>query len=269
MICNKPFIRGGQEFGCGQCLPCRINRQRLWGARLHWEWCHAGSGSFVTLTYSELWVPSELEPRHLTLFLKRLRKSVYPAKFRFFAVGEYGETTWRPHFHLLIFPFVAESLVQESWKFGSVHMGMVEDRSIGYCTHYCTKGLTTFRSMQGRRPEFARMSLRPGIGAGVVDGIPLVRNGLALVDVLNGADVPSGAMVNGRLVPYGRYLKRRLRLKLGLGRLAPAEVTAERAREYLRGSQIDSEMDRRKAERSLNLGKAEAQFSIKRSRRSI
>lgn len=262
-------MRGGQEFGCGQCLPCRINRQRQWGARLYWEWCVAGSGSFITLTYSELWVPSELVPRHLTLFLKRLRKALSPQKIRYFAVGEYGEKTWRPHFHLLVFPFIEISVVEECWKYGSVHMGTVEQGSIGYITHYCTKGMTTFRSLPGKQVEFSRMSRNPGIGAGFVDSIPLTVGGLAMVDALGGGDVPQSAKVDGKDIPLGRYLKRRLRNRLGIGSNAPAEVTRGRVVAYHQGSQCEVEVARRKAARQLNADKAKSLTSIQRMRRSI
>lgn len=259
----------GQEYGCGQCLPCRINRQRLWAARLVWEWYTQGSGLFVTLTYSDLWVPEELEPKHLTDYLKRLRKRIQPQKLRYFGVGEYGELTWRPHFHLCIFPSVEQKAIVECWKFGMVHIGLVEEKSIGYITHYCTKGLATLKSGLQKRREFARMSLKPGIGAGVVDTMPLRVNGLAMVDVLNGQDVPAGCMVQGKLVPYGRYLKRRLRNRLGIGSIAPEGVRSARSREYLELGKCEKEMQRRRDERQLHADSAKAKFELKRLKRSI
>lgn len=35
--------------------------------------------------------------------MKRLRKYLEPVKVRFFACGEYGDNTYRPHYHLILF----------------------------------------------------------------------------------------------------------------------------------------------------------------------
>lgn len=241
----------------------------MWAARLIFEWMVAGSGQFVTLTYSDLWIPSDgkLVPKHLQDYLKRLRRAVEPTKFRFFGVGEYGEQSFRPHYHLCIFPCISDVAIVDCWRFGQVHIGLVEPRSIGYITHYTTKGLST--GVSAHRKEFARMSLRPGIGAGLVDSMPLRSGGLALEDVLSGGDVPPGVVHEGRLLPYGRYLKERLRSRLGRGKKSPEGLLAEKQREYSKGSQDPVEMERRKAERKLQADSAASKQSIKRLRRHI
>ncbi|UOF76956.1 replication associated protein [Microviridae sp.] len=228
----------------------------------------AGSGLFVTLTYSDLWLPADgkLKPEHLRYYIKHLRRSIGEEKFRYFAVGEYGEKSPFSLPPLCIFPSIDQEKIVSCWKFGLVHIGLVEPKSIGYITHYTTKGLTTGKS---ERREFARMSLKPGIGAGLVDSIPLTKNGVAMVDVLSGGDVPSGVVLDGRLLPYGRYLKQRLRSRLGRGKKAPEESSMVKAREYSEGSKSESEMLRRKAERSLHADSAAAKQAIKRLKRTI
>lgn len=98
----------GQAFGCGQCLPCRVNRRRIWTHRIMLEAAQYHDNSFVTLTYDEEKLPVDLSvtPRTLQLFMKRLRK-VYPNRIRYFGVGEYGDQTMRPHYHLALFNFAS------------------------------------------------------------------------------------------------------------------------------------------------------------------
>src|SRR5699024_7911545 len=47
-----------------------------------------------------------LSPRDFTLFMKRLRYyyfEKYKKELRFFACGEYGSSTFRPHYHAIVF----------------------------------------------------------------------------------------------------------------------------------------------------------------------
>ena len=77
------------EYGCGQCMPCRINRRRLWTSRLVLESALHVSNLFVTLTYANDFGPINwsLTPRHITLWLKRLRKMLgYEVRY-FVAIG--------------------------------------------------------------------------------------------------------------------------------------------------------------------------------------
>ena len=63
--------------------------------------------SFITLTYSEDSSPDDgsLRPCDLQKWLKRIRRSVVPAKLRFFGVGEYGDKFARPHYHVALFGY--------------------------------------------------------------------------------------------------------------------------------------------------------------------
>lgn len=105
---GKPF-----NVPCGQCIGCRISYARDWALRCQHE-AHMYSlkklpSSFLTLTYDEKHCPKDksLVPNDLTLFLKRLREyysRVYNKKdIRYFACGEYGERTYRPHYHMILF----------------------------------------------------------------------------------------------------------------------------------------------------------------------
>lgn len=141
--------------------------------------------SFITLTYSPENVPNALDKTHLQKFLKRLRKYIAPVKVRYFAVGEYGDQTWRPHYHLILFgldPIEAQEAVQNCWSFGFVQVGTVTKHSISYCASYVSKKLTKAKE-QGLEPEFALMSRNPGIGHSAVKYIAEIVADQALLDV--------------------------------------------------------------------------------------
>lgn len=187
--------------------------------------------AFITLTYDDLSLPmnGSLVPKHLQDWLKRLRKLWEPRKLRFYAVGEYGDVSWRPHYHVALFGFpacaflrpapncgcVACVLVRKSWNFGFSYVGTLETHSAQYVAGYVTKKLTTRGDprLKGKHPEFARMSLRPGVGALSMDQVATVLQKFNLED--SRADVPSVLRHGTRLMPLGRYLKLRLRKAVG------------------------------------------------------
>lgn len=178
-------IVGDIKLPCGQCVGCRLDRSREWSVRcLHEAKMHK-QNSFLTLTYADDNLPANnsLCYRDFQLFMKRLRKHA-GVSLRFFMCGEYGNETARPHYHALIFGYqfpdllywkkspsgyaVYRSATLESlWTFGNSMIGDVSRESAGYVARYCMKKVTGDRAeahYNGREPEFAHMSLKPGIG---------------------------------------------------------------------------------------------------------
>lgn len=90
---------------CQSCIGCRADKAYEWAirctheAQLHQENC------FVTLTYSDEFLPSDgsLSVLQMQHFMRRLRKKYAPKKIRFYLAGEYGGENDRPHYHLLLF----------------------------------------------------------------------------------------------------------------------------------------------------------------------
>lgn len=260
MICDKPYVQGVRAFPCGQCMPCRINRRRLWSNRILLESCKHEHNSFLTLTYAPDNLPllqaddptsATLAPRDLQLFIKRLRK-ICSRPIRYFAVGEYGDETWRPHYHAALFgvsPLEVE-LVRKAWSIdgkpiGHIMLGDLSRASAAYIAQYCTKKLTAADDprLQGRHPEFTRMSLRPGIGALAVDDIVKSLSGSLGKRMLDATgDVPLSIKIGGKDVPLGRYLRRKIRQGLDLYKVNPAtgEITYGTPEKIL--SQFETEM---------------------------
>lgn len=88
-------------------------------------------------------------------------------------------------------------------------MGNLTPQRAMYIAGYVVKKMTHRLDprLHGREPEFARMSLRPGIGA------------VALTPVISllsqhQRTVPGGLQFGGRMLPLGRYLRRLIAVRL-------------------------------------------------------
>lgn len=256
MICSKPFVRNGAEHGCGQCKPCRINRRRLWTARLILESFLHQRSWFVTLTYAPEHLPQDgsVSPRHLKLWLLKLRKA-YGRPFRYFAVGEYGERGGRPHYHALIFGLEDPRLIATTWGKGHVHIGMVSDASAAYCTGYISKALTA-NHLGGRHKEFARMSLKPGIGAGAVPELARAVRAGADSFIHRHGDVPREVRIAGKKMDIGRYLVNKLRVAVGRSPGLPEDLIAVKQIAFWRRLQNAEELAKRAGKRRHDAARA-------------
>lgn len=215
-----------------------------------------GNCIFVTLTYSELYLPrissvstGTLIPRDLQKFLKRFRKAMEPSKIRFFACGEYGDETERPHYHLAMFNvpqcryhrshFRRSSKgetccdvcdrIRDTWGYGRVQVDDFNSGTAAYVAGYVTKKMTApdDTRLNGRHPEFARMSNRPGIGHDAMEELSATLLKLDL-DQLQG-DVPVTLAHGTRELPLGRYLRRKLRKLMGKDENTPQEILDQMA----------------------------------------
>lgn len=216
---------------------------------------------FVTLTYDDDHLPKTcgckacsgyhesgtLNPKHGTDFLKRLRfdLSTKNRVCRFYWVGEYGDTTQRPHYHALLFGVseIEGDLIQKHWSdrdgkpLGHVLMGECNIHTANYTAQYVTKKLTKSDdpALNGRHPEYARMSNRPGIGAYAADSIGdtlLTKAGTYVLESTQG-EPPSEIMVAGKRQPLHRYLKGRIRRRVGLPELGINSPSAQAAKQRL------------------------------------
>lgn len=255
MLCRSPSSgRGGLYWPCGQCLPCRINRRRVWTHRILLESLQYKDNCFVTLTYSDENIvfakdKPTLVSGDLQRWMKRLRKKV---SVRYFAVGEYGDDTGRPHYHVALFGYPCCSygrsiygwngrkdccaqcnFIRDSWGLGNILVGDLSVKSAQYVCGYVTKKMTAKDDVRldGRFPEFARMSRRPGIGSSSLWEVSseLMRYGLE--NKLD--DVPVGLRHGSRILPLGRFMRGKLRLYVGRDEGSPKEVQIARSAEML------------------------------------
>lgn len=190
-----------QDIPCGQCIGCRLDYSRKWADRLMLEAKNHKFTWFVTLTYDDNHIPLNpvsdpnsgellrfnptLKKRDVQLFMKRLRKAVEPQKIRFYCSGEYGDKTFRPHYHLIIFGLELNDLtfyklsenkdcyynsktLDNAWNNkGYVVVTPATYETMLYTSRYVTKKLKgfegSFYKSHNIAPPFSLMSRRPGI----------------------------------------------------------------------------------------------------------
>lgn len=193
--------------------------------------------AFITLTYSDEHLPENgtLVSEDLQLFIKKLRWHFRPLKVRYFAVGEYGDTTFRPHYHLALFNYpscrrgrtdphrrngccdVCER-IKEIWGKGKIEVAELNIQTAQYISGYVVKKIRKLsdeeiQDLSGRSPEFARMSRRPGLGAGMV---PDLASALLTNRTGEPEHLPYAVQMSRKRYVLGRYLRNLLRKHLGI-----------------------------------------------------
>lgn len=162
------------EIPCGHCIGCKIDRSRMWAFRCLAENRMHLESWFITLTYDDQHLPvdGKIRKRDLQLFFKRLRFNGF--KFRYFASGELGDLSKRPHYHALLFglhldpdklklwkpgkyPLYNHPDIEKCWPFGYAVLGGVSYDSAQYVAKYVIK-------KYGDEDGFITMSRRPGLG---------------------------------------------------------------------------------------------------------
>lgn len=204
------------DIPCGQCLGCRLEYSRQWATRCVLESFESQHNYFVTLTYSPEnessikkdcfrfdvdtgEVVSEFQslslvPEHLSKFIKDLRRYFeYHYNFtgiRFFACGEYGDKTMRPHYHMILFncpipdlkfecsnfqgdPFWSSEILSKIWGKGFVSISSCNFNTCSYVSRYMLKkqkgqGAKIYEDF-GVVPPFTRSSRNPGIARNFYD----------------------------------------------------------------------------------------------------
>jgi hypothetical protein len=165
---------------CGKCYHCLKRRSNQWVFRLLQECKVATSISFITLTYSDEYLPipphiktngkPTLVKKHTQDFWKRLRKNSNSKNLKYYICGEYGERTKRPHYHAIVFNLDAkyqnEQFISDTWQLGqTLSYFNVNEQMLRYTTKYVMKNASNNQygtNGDNRQPQFSLMS--KGIG---------------------------------------------------------------------------------------------------------
>lgn len=220
MLCGYPVKLLSRSVPCGQCMPCRINLKRMWTGRILLEAQYSPNrSSFLTLTYNDFNLPADecIAPEQLQGYIKNVRNASRHETIRFFGVGEYGDKFGRPHYHLAMFnmdPVENEELFKKCWRSGFVHVGQIEASSAAYLASYTTKKLTKKGDdrLEGKTPEFSRMSKYPPIGEpGILHIQTLLETRTGKIALKDRGDIPTAFQVGKTQYPIGRYWRLKLR----------------------------------------------------------
>ncbi len=231
MACLTPLLLNDKfgkvvEVPCGHCINCRKERTKEWGFRLMCECLDWYSSVFLTLTYDEEHVTfvndasypfyATLVPRDLQLFFKRLRKALDGRRIKYYACGEYGTNTLRPHYHAILFgvDFLDLPTIDKCWQMGFVKLDEVNVATCNYVAGYVQKKL------YGREaypdfivPPFSRMSKHLGFDYFAKHHEEIFSHGLHF---------------QGHQLPVPRYFYR-LCIDGKIGNYKESEVIAKRA----------------------------------------
>lgn len=245
---------------CGGCLDCRLRNGLDWAVRCSLELQEHSAASWLTLTYDDAHLvrptpehhPTLYKP-HLSGYLKRLRSRFPRSTLRFFGVGEYGDRTHRPHYHVILYGLPPhEPALAKAWPFGHIRAEPVTPANIAYTAGYSNKKI---RPNGGRPPPtyvdpesgelfewqepFRLTSRRPGIGGAARRHVRSWRH---------------AAIHQGRPVPVPRYLHDAYRAAVGetsdeyaaleLERQQLRERMAVRLRETVQASWLEHYRDR-------------------------
>lgn len=208
MMCVTPYFHPRFKIlcPCRKCLPCVINRKRTWTTRAIFELMAHNFSTFLTLTYDDDHNTGSLSSRDLTLFWKKMRKK--GCKFRYFACGEYGEKSYRPHYHAIIYgedSAIVEHYAQQCWDKGFIYSVPATPETAGYVAGYVTKKMADRSELLklGLEPEFIRCS--KGIGKFI---LPILLN---YSNLQGEFDIIHKIKIGGKDYPLPDYLRSKLR----------------------------------------------------------
>lgn len=174
-MCIQPIIIKRKQIGssinlinqpvpCGKCPKCAQTKIQQWTFRLKQELKISTSAYFVTLTYSDDnltygdTMPT-LVKKDFQDFMKRLRY-YDTGKIVYYAVGEYGSKTHRPHYHAILLNVDNPENIPKAWQLGFTYAPpLASIDGIGYVLKYISKPKN---KITGKQPEFSLMS--KGIG---------------------------------------------------------------------------------------------------------
>lgn len=161
-MCLTPVkTKAGDIVPCGVCAECIQLHRSDWFVRLMNQAKSSTYCYFVTMTYDDdhLVYADDLPVlhyRHVQLFHKLARKKAH--SYKYFLVGEYGERSFRPHYHMLVFSNSLDddgiNFMLSLWKYGNYHIGRVTGASINYCLKDMLKERTWFKGCDNQfRPK--------------------------------------------------------------------------------------------------------------------
>ena len=204
---------------CGKCVSCLKRRAGHWSFRLAQEAQVSSSASFLTLTYatapiSENGFPT-LVKDDFQKFMKKLRKKCPLYKLKYYACGEYGTQTNRPHYHAIIFNLPHRiihkpQLITDTWGHGHTMITHSNDLTINYVSGYVLKdNIKQINRHDDRLREFSLMS--KGMGLSYLTP--------QMINYYKTRELTAIQRENGHFISMPRYYKQKIFDKLELKKI--------------------------------------------------
>lgn len=184
---------------------------------------------FLSLTYDEDNVPrtpdneKTLNKKKFLQWLKDTQKAL--GNFRYYAIGEYGDDTFRPHYHLALFPETDGQAyaVLNRWadKYGTIRQcDPLTLKRARYLANYTAKKLSKpndARLKKHQEPEFRTSSRNPPLGAAFAEKlITHYSNPKAARLIKERGDIDRTFRVEGQIYPIGDWVLTKVRQELGI-----------------------------------------------------
>lgn len=168
----RPYRDPDYFIDCQKCEGCKQRARQDWAIRMIHESKEHDRNCFLTITYDDEHLPEKIILNDLKNFIKRMRYKS-DREIRYYACGEYGEKTRRPHYHAVIFNedflssryhyTVSDSMygnkeLEQIWGKGRITISEFNPARAFYTAGYIAKKLNdpdTF-AMQSRRPPLGR-----------------------------------------------------------------------------------------------------------------
>lgn len=175
MACDYPITIKNPKNGeyipvpCRKCPPCLASRTNSWVFRMMQEYKEHERAYFVTLTYDTQYVPltpkgyMSLDKSDLQKFFKRLRKIIslsHQSVVKYYACGEYGSRTLRPHYHIILYGANYED-IERAWCLDGKPLGRIDvqplsQANVAYTAKYINKGkIIPMHENDDRVPNFS------------------------------------------------------------------------------------------------------------------
>lgn len=158
---GRPIINreGDLKLPCGKCRECISARALSWAQRARHEMASHDENCFITLTYDNENLKSDFIVKpDFQKFMKRLRRQT-GRNIRYMVSYEYGDKTYRPHMHAIIFGWepsnqkylmttksghslTTSSELSDLWKFGFHSIGQANEKTAYYIASYALSGRT-------------------------------------------------------------------------------------------------------------------------------
>lgn len=181
---------------------------------------------FLTLTYDDENIPhttgadgAPVQTLEKARFLKWVNNTMRDVGlYRYYAIGEYGDITKRPHYHMAVFPSdpAQADKICNLWKRkGFTQMGEMQDERARYLANYSTKKLTKPddpRLDGNQEPEFRTSSRNPPLGAAFVEAlIKHYQQPKWQKLIAERGDVERTFRLGGRIYPLGQWPLKKIR----------------------------------------------------------